>query len=81
MCLRQHPARYGHAILVAGRDRTRRRGGHDHQDRTALVERVRVAVKEATPTPRRPFLVLPVESADKAICDWLLAETEPSEKT
>jgi periplasmic divalent cation tolerance protein len=49
--------------------------------RTALVERVRVAVKEAHSYTTPAFLVLPVESADKAYLDWLLAETEPSEKT
>src|SRR5580700_4980564 len=42
MRLRQHPSRHGLALLVAGQDRSRRRGGDDHKDpRLACGSRTR----------------------------------------
>src|SRR5258707_10552482 len=48
--------------------------------RASLAERVGAAVKEMHSYTTPAILVIPVEGADQAYLDWLMAETAPAAK-
>jgi periplasmic divalent cation tolerance protein len=49
--------------------------------RASMAERVGAAVKQMHSYTTPAILVIPLESVDKGYLDWLMAETEPAEKS
>ena len=75
--LRQYPARHGFVLLVAGRNRARRRSGDDHQNpRRVSPRRCAPPSKQMHSYTTPAILVLPIESVDPDYHAWIVAETQ-----
>jgi periplasmic divalent cation tolerance protein len=76
MRLRQHPARHGVLLLVAGALERGEEIVMIVKTRASLSEAVCAAIKQTHSYTLPAISVLPVESVDPAYLKWILGETD-----